>query len=130
MVLSLTGVIGLILFMFFMLRKVNKHSRAASGSRLRILDRAITGRDSSLLVVSVSGRLMLVGVSAGRIEKLCDLDISEDDYFGEIGEASAQGVKFSDVLNNFMNFGAKKRELTDKTPEGEGEENTLEPDKK
>ena len=70
--LSMTGVIGLIIFMYWLMRKVNKQMRTASGSRLRILDRAITGRDSSLLVISVSGRLMLVGVSTGRMEKLCD----------------------------------------------------------
>ncbi|MCL2637695.1 MAG: flagellar biosynthetic protein FliO [Oscillospiraceae bacterium] len=127
-VLSFSGIIGLILFMFWMLRKVSKMQAVASGNKLRIIDRANTGRDSSLLVVSVSGKLMLVGVSAGKIEKLCDLSISEEDYFGsayiEPNNADKPGVKFSDILSNIMN--PNKR--TERKPERE--DNTVEPDNK
>ncbi|MCL2696939.1 MAG: flagellar biosynthetic protein FliO [Oscillospiraceae bacterium] len=124
LILSLTGIIGLIFFMFWMLRKVGKMQAVASGNKLRIIDRANTGRDSSLLVVSVSGRLMLMGVSAGRIEKLCDLDIHEEEYFGPAGENADKppGIKFSDILTNFINPNKK----TERKPEGE--ENTVEPD--
>ncbi|MCL2019932.1 MAG: flagellar biosynthetic protein FliO [Oscillospiraceae bacterium] len=146
MILSLTGIIGLILLMFWMLRKVNKISATASGSNLKIIDRANAGREASLLVVSVGGRLMLVGVSAGRIEKLCDLDISEEEYFGS---ASASGSKdkpnpiFAEVLSNFLLFKKKgalkgretEEEQTDEKsiqatarPQAEGEENTVESD--
>jgi len=127
----MTGVIGLIFFMYWLMRKVNKQMRTASGSRLKILDRALTGRDSSLLVVSVSGRLMLVGVSAGRIEKLCDLDITEEEYFISDGSEDKQGIKFSDVLFNLMNPKAQKRsinQMTETQTEVEGEEEIIEPD--
>jgi flagellar biogenesis protein FliO len=124
LVLSLSGVIGLIFFMFWMLRKVSKMQAVASGNKLRIIDRANTGRDSSLLVVSVSGKLMLVGVSAQRIEKLCDLDIHEEEYFGS-GETNADKppVNFSGILNNLI---FKKK--TEEIPIVEGEENTVESD--
>ena len=134
--LSLIGVVGLILFMYWLMRKVNKQMRTSSGSRLRILDRAITGRDSSLIVVSVSGKLMLVGVSVGRIEKLCDLETSEEEYFGDTETADKPPIKFSDVLQNMLNPGAKKfntfnnNQVTEITPNGEGEEITVEPDNK
>jgi flagellar protein FliO/FliZ len=125
LLLSLSGIVGLILFLFWMLRKVSKMQAVASGNKLRIIDRANTGRDSSLLVVSVSGKLMLVGVSAGRIEKLCDLDIHEEDYFGTASDeinADKQG-NFSGILNNLI---FKKR--TEEIPIVEGEENTVESD--
>ncbi|MDR2559113.1 MAG: flagellar biosynthetic protein FliO [Oscillospiraceae bacterium] len=125
LVLSLSGIIGLILFMFWMLRKVTKMQAVASGNKLRIIDRANTGRDSSLLVVSVSGKLMLVGVSAGRIEKLCDLSVSEEEYFGSAGGNNTDkpaGIKFSDILTSFINPN-KRTEI-----KPEGEENTVEPD--
>jgi len=130
MILSLTGVLGLILFMFWLLRKVNKLSATASGTRLRIIDRANAGRESSLLVVSVCGKLMLIGVSAGRTEKLCDLDISEEEYFGseENADKLGQGIKFSDVLSNMMNLNKNKNKLTEEKPKAEGEEITVEPD--
>jgi flagellar protein FliO/FliZ len=127
--LSLAGIIGLILFMFWMLRKVSKMQAVASGNKLRIIDRANTGRDSSLLVVSVSGRLMLVGVSAGKIEKLCDLDINEEEYFGAASDGSntdKQGSftgNFSSILSSLI---FKKK--TEVIPIVEGEENTVEPD--
>jgi len=122
----MTGVIGLIIFMYWLMRKVNKQMRTASGSRLRILDRAITGRDSSLLVISVSGRLMLVGVSTGRMEKLCDLDITEEEYFTSVDGEDKPAIKFSDVLSNFMNLNRK----TEIKRKAEGEEITVEPDNK
>ena len=127
MILSLTGIIGLILFMFWLLRKVNKISSAASGSKLKIIDRATAGRDVSLLVVSVSGKLMLVGVSVGRIEKLCDLDVSEQEYFeassslsGTVGTPPV----FSEILSNFLSLGkgGKKKGLMTQDEQTEGEE--------
>lgn len=48
---------------------------------MRVLDRINLGRDGMLLVVSVCGKLMLVGVTSQRIEKICDLDVSEEEYF-------------------------------------------------
>jgi flagellar protein FliO/FliZ len=136
MIFSLVGVLGLIFFMFWLLRKVNKQMRTASGSRLRILDRAITGRESSLIVVSVSGKLMLIGVSTGRIEKLCDLEINEDEYFNSPDDTGngdkPEFIKFSDVLKNALNLNKNKsnHKLTEKVPFGEGEEKVVEPDNK
>ena len=131
-VLSLAGVIGLILFLFYMLRRVNKFAAAASGSKLRILDRAVTGRDSSLLVISVSGKLMLIGVSTGKIEKLCDLDISEEEYNSSEENADKPVIKFSDVLKNAFFFKNKETENmpvnTPDSPKTEGEETNVETD--
>ncbi|MDE6580383.1 MAG: flagellar biosynthetic protein FliO [Ruminiclostridium sp.] len=68
--LSFIGVIGLIFFLFYALRKLNKGISVKSGSRLRVLDRVSIGRDSMLLVVSVCGKVILLGVTSQRIEKL------------------------------------------------------------
>ena len=78
--LSFIGVIGLIFFLFYALRKLNKGISVKSGSRLRVLDRVSIGRDSMMLVVSVCGKVMLLGVTSQRMEKLCDLDITEKEY--------------------------------------------------
>ena len=78
--LSFIGVIGLIFFLFYALKKLNKGISVKSGSRLKVLDRVSIGRDSMLLIISVCDNVMLLGVTSQRMEKLCDLDITEKEY--------------------------------------------------
>ncbi|MCL1866978.1 MAG: flagellar biosynthetic protein FliO [Oscillospiraceae bacterium] len=80
---------------------------STSGGRLRVLDRASLGRDSMILVVSVCGKLLLVGVSPHRVEKLDELDMSEEEYT-EAAFSAARGnvVPFSDILSS---IGIKKK---------------------
>lgn len=100
--ISLAGIIGLILFLFYLMKKVSRKTAVINGSKLRILDRANVGRDSALLVVCVCGKLMVVGVSAGRIEKICDLPVTEEEYSGTGGNSNvtANPINFSDILTN------------------------------
>ena len=91
--LSFIGVIGLIFLLFYALKKLNKRVGTSSGSRLRVLDRLNVGRDGMLLVVSVAGKLMLIGVTSQRMEKLCELEQSEEEYFSFFKENSSQDFK-------------------------------------
>lgn len=89
---SLIGVLGLIVLAFWGIRKLNKGVITHSGNRMKILDRINLGQDKMMVVVSICGKCMVVGVTSHRIEKICDLDCSEDDYtaemFGQNGENS------------------------------------------
>lgn len=98
--LSFIGVLGLIFFLFYALKKLNKGISVKSGNRLRVLDRVSLGRDGMLLIVSVCGKLMLLGVTAHRVEKLCDLDISEEEYSASLQQ---QGIDFKSVLSSALN---------------------------
>lgn len=104
MAVSLLGVLGLMFLTFFGLRMFNRRI-STSGGRLRVIDKAILGRDSMMIVVSVCGKLMLVGVSSQRFEKLTDLDITEEEYiesaFGAAGQ-NAVVMPFSDILSSFV----------------------------
>lgn len=93
--LSFIGVIGLIFFLFYALKKLNKGISVKSGNRLRVLDRVNIGRDSMLLIVSVCGQVMLLGVTSQKVEKLCDLDISEKEYL-----SMEQAPDFKTVLSS------------------------------
>ena len=98
------GVLGLMFLTFFALRMLNRRI-STSGGRLRVIDRANLGRDSMLLVVSVCGKLILVGVSSQRVEKLTDLDMTEEEYVEAAfsGSGENKGVlPFSDILSSFM----------------------------
>jgi flagellar biogenesis protein FliO len=128
MVISLLGVLGLIFFMFLGLRMFNRRI-STSGGRLRIIDRATIGRDSKLLVVSVCGKLMLVGASPQHVEKLADLDITEEEYV-EAAFAAARGqaphkvLPFSDILSSMTgSFIGNKKEKNDEK-EDENNENS------
>lgn len=110
--LSFIGVLGLIFFLFYALKKLNKGISVKSGNRLKVLDRVNIGRDSMLLIVSVCGRVILLGVTAQRVEKLCDLDISEEEYMSE-----EQPPDFKAVLASAF---FKKQ---DKNPEETGKAN-------
>lgn len=79
-IFSLLGVLGLIFLLFYALKKLNKSVSVGTGSKLRVLDRVNLGRDGMLLVVSVDGKLMLIGVTPQRVEKLCDLESTEEEY--------------------------------------------------
>jgi len=117
--IALLGVLGLMFLTFFGIRMLNRRI-STSGGRLRVIDRATLGRDSMLLVVSVCGKLMLVGVSSQRIEKLSDLDITEEEYvekaFSDAGKFKT--LPFSDILSSFIN----KREDKDKDDEDSEEQ--------
>ena len=113
MIVSLLGVLGLMFLTFFGLRMFNRRI-STSGGRLRVIDKATLGRDSMLLVVSVCGKLMLVGVCSQKIEKMADLELTEEEYV-EAAFSNAQKVPvlpFSDVLSSFIGK-AKKQDKSD-----------------
>lgn len=110
--LSFIGVLGLIFFLFYALKKLNKGISVKSGNKLRVLDRINLGRDGMLLVVSVCGKLMLLGATSSRVEKLCDLDITEEEY------GAQQSGDFKSVLSSVL---GKNRQEDNK--EALGQEN-------
>ena len=84
LVCALIGVLALIFLFFWILRKVNKGILSVSGKRLKVLDRASLGGEKSVVVVSVAGKCMVLGVTAGRIDKIEDLSITEEEYMSEL----------------------------------------------
>ena len=102
--LSFIGVLGLIAVMFYALRRLNKRI-STGGGRLKVLDRVSIGRDGMMLVVSVCGKVMLVGVTSQRIEKLCDLDVTEEEY-----SAGQQSPDFMSVFSSVMGMKAQQED--------------------
>ncbi len=113
-VCALVGVIALIFLFFWVLRKVNKGILTTGGKRLKVLDRASLGGEKSVVVVSVAGKCMVLGVTAGRIDKIEDLPLTEEEYLSQLypeGEAQQDGffAAFSDALaKNIKNMRGKK----------------------
>lgn len=114
LVCALVGVIALIFLFFWLLRKVNKGILTTGGKRLKVLDRASLGGEKSVVVVSVAGKCMVLGVTAGRIDKIEDLSLTEEEYLSELypegsGRQDNFFAAFSDALaKNVKNMRGKK----------------------
>ena len=118
MLLSLFGVLGLFFLTMYGLRRFSRRI-SASGGRLRVLDRAMLGRDSAMLVANVAGKLVLIGVTSQSVEKIADLDMSLSEYLeytedalNQDGHDTGQQRSFKEALGiAFRNsIGLKQKE--------------------
>ena len=78
--LSLMVVLVLIAVLFFVIRYLTKRTGVFGAGRLKILDKATVLPNTAVAVISVCGKLMLVGSGTGTVSKICDLDITEEEY--------------------------------------------------
>lgn len=129
LICALVGVIALIFLFFWVLRKVNKGILTTGGKRLKILDRASLGGEKSVVVVSVAGKCMVLGVTAGKIEKIDDLELTEEEYLSELYPESEKQdgffAAFSDALaKNVKNMRPKKNEADSEGSDSAQSENT------
>jgi len=118
-VVSLIGVLGLFIMLAIGLRKLTKRVSVTVGGKLRILDRANIGRDSVILVISVCGKLMLIGVSGQSVQKLAELDMSEEEYSAV---AVPENSGFFDVFSGFLKKKEIKEEKENKQEENESQD--------
>ena len=77
---ALIGIIALIILFCWVLGKLNKGILKTGGKRLKVLDKITLGGEKAIVVVSITGRCMVLGVTAGKIEKLEDLELTEEQY--------------------------------------------------
>jgi len=103
-------VLGLFFMTAWGLRKLSKRVSFTPGSRLTVLDRAGLGKDSTLFIVSVCGKLMLIGVSGQTIEKLAELEMSEDEYFAAADGKNTGNANFFDVFGGIFKSKQKPSE--------------------
>ncbi|MCM1334107.1 MAG: flagellar biosynthetic protein FliO [Bacteroides sp.] len=114
-VLCLALVFGLLFLFLYVMKRLSNGVGVVNGSKMRVLDRVTVGRDGMLLVVSVCDRLILIAVTPQRIEKLCDLETSPEEYAAGLQRETAQGG-FSSAL-----AAAMKRREEKKSEKGDGE---------
>lgn len=104
-ILSVLGVIGifiLVLFLAYYMTKVMGRQMGAQGGgtgRIKVIDKLFLGQDRGLFIVQVAGKTLLLGVTAQRIEMLCELNA---DALPPLEEDKAPGVNFSSVLKGAL----------------------------
>ena len=108
MILSLVGVLGLFFIMVYAMKKLGKGIGFVDGNRMKVIDRVTVGKDVMLLVVSVAGRLLLIGASSQTIEMLGELNMTAEEYCE--GQLGGNENGFASVLAEMLkrNKGDKK----------------------
>lgn len=79
MIMALIGVLALVFVIFWVMKKLNARVTLTDTRHLKVLERVNLGPDKMLLIVSVCGRCMLLGVTSQSTEKICDLDETEEE---------------------------------------------------
>lgn len=80
--MALIGVLALVFVLFWLMKKLNKRVYFGNGKNLKILERVNVGQDKYLLLVSICGKCMVIGVSPNHTEKICDLEQTEEEIVG------------------------------------------------
>ncbi len=103
MIMALVGVLALVFLMFWLMKKLNKRVMVSDGRHMKVLERVNLGPDKMLLLVSVCGKCMVLGVTPNHAEKICDLEQTEEELVqkDENGNPSF-GESFKTVLGNMM----------------------------
>lgn len=80
--------LAFVLFLaWFFLRWMGKRAPMQSGSRhIKILDRVIIDREKYLLLISTGDKMLLVAMSSGAIETLCEFDKEQQTRFDTFNE--------------------------------------------
>lgn len=78
--------------------------RFAATRYIKLLDKMVFGKDSGIGIIQVGEKYMLISITSGRIEKLCEL--TEDDLVDFREEAGA--VNIYDAVKNSISPSAAK----------------------
>ncbi len=104
MIMALLGVLALVFLLFWIMKRFNNRVALSDSKNMKILERINLGPDKMLLLVSVCGKCMVLGVTSSHTEKICELEQSEEELTNlpEGGNPSF-GESFKIVLGNMMN---------------------------
>lgn len=107
MIMALIGVLALVFVLFWLTKKLNRHVMISDSRNMKILERINLGPDKMLLLVSVCGKCMVLGVTSSHTEKICELQQTEEELMAlsrrPDGENPSFGESFKTVLGNMMN---------------------------
>ncbi len=126
---ALLGIVGLIFLAFWAAGWLRKHMSAGGFGQsraIKIRECAGIAQDKQLLIVTVGGKTMLLGVTPGSVTKLCDLDEEDiaalDASDAPAGSGFAQSLKKAFAERKGLNGGAANED-TESKKDGRNEEN-------
>ena len=105
MIMALIGVLALVFVIFWVMKKFNARVTLTDTRHLKVLERVNLGPDKMLLIVSVCGKCMLLGVTSQSTEKICDLDETEEQLVAK----QADRQNFPTFTESFKSILGKKK---------------------
>lgn len=117
MIMALIGVLALVFVIFWIMKKFNARVTLTDSRHLKVLERVNLGPDKMLLIVSVCGKCMLLGVTSQSTEKICDLDETEE----ELCAKHADRQNFPTFTESFKSILGKKKAENAKLDNGENQ---------
>lgn len=102
MIMALIGILALVFVLFWLMKKFNKRITLSDSRNMKILERINLGPDKMLLLVSVCGRCMVLGVTSSHTEKICELEQSEEELLARAEEEAPPSFaeSFKTILGN------------------------------
>lgn len=106
MIMALIGVLALVFLIFWLMKKFNARVALSDSKHLKIIERVNLGPDKMLLLVSVCGKCMVLGVTSQRAEKICDVDLSEEEISAQ---TAGKAQSFPTFAESFKAVLGKKK---------------------
>ena len=100
MIMALLGVLALIFLLFWLMKKFNARVSVCDSKHMKILERINLGPDKMLLLVSVCGKCMVIGVTTNHTEKICDLEQTEEELTANAGDNPSFAEAMKTMLDN------------------------------
>ena len=108
MILALIGVLALVIALFWVMKVLNKRVTLSSSKNMKILERINLVPDKMLLLVSICGKCMVLGVTSGHTEKICDLEQTEEELMA-IPEKNGENPSFKESFKTILDNMRKKK---------------------
>lgn len=108
MIMALIGVLALVFVIFWLMKKLNKRVSLSDSKNMKILERINLGPDKMLILVSVCGKCMVLGVTSAHTEKICDLEQTEDELM-QLSEAQGENPGFKESFKTVLENMRKKK---------------------
>ncbi len=103
MIMALVGVLALVFLLFWIMKKFNAKVTLSDSKSMKILERINLGPDKMLLLVSICGKCMVLGVTSNHTEKICDLEQTEEELTKlSDGSNPSFGESFKTILSDMM----------------------------
>ena len=108
---SILGVLLIFVFVLFLAywftKTAGKRLSAGgfTGKQIELIDQAAIGQDRALMIVRVAGKVLLLGVTAQRIDKLDELDAGA---FRDLPQQPAES-SFSSILKGALAKGKEQQ---------------------
>ncbi|MBD5112527.1 MAG: flagellar biosynthetic protein FliO [Ruminococcaceae bacterium] len=109
MIMALIGVLALVFVIFWLMKKLNRRISMSDSHNMRILERINLGPDKMLLLVSVCGKCMVLGVTSNHTEKILDLEQTEEELVARPEQPNGGNPSFGESFKIILENMRKKK---------------------